>query len=101
MSRRPRSRTGSPPTVRMVPAVHVWLTRQDAVFQACHDDGVVLPGAGQGGPDWLQADEAYQAAALALYEGTQSRRRDPLRGDRERRQVAMASAKAFISRRAR
>jgi hypothetical protein len=51
------------------PAVYVWLTRQDAVFQACHDDGVALPAAGQGGPDWLQADKAYQAAALALYEG--------------------------------
>ncbi len=51
------------------PAVFVWLTRQDAVFRSCHEAGVTLPGAGEGGPDWLQADEAYQQAALALYDG--------------------------------
>jgi hypothetical protein len=47
--------------------VRAWLAGQDAVFKACHDQGVTLPPLPAGPPAWLVRDRAYQAAALALY----------------------------------
>ena len=51
------------------PAVRTWLAGQDAVFQACAEAGVELPPTLSDQPGWLRADRAYQAAALALYNG--------------------------------
>jgi TolA-binding protein len=51
------------------PGVQAWLAAQDAVFRACHDDGVTLPVVAPGAAAWLKADHAYQEAALALYSG--------------------------------
>lgn len=49
------------------PAVAAWLTGQDAVFVACHQD-IELPPLPGGAPAWLVEDRAYQQAARALYE---------------------------------
>jgi hypothetical protein len=51
------------------PAVQAWLAGQDAVFKACHDEGVEMPPIMPNQPGWLRADRAYQSAALALYNG--------------------------------
>ncbi|MGR4866914.1 hypothetical protein [Caulobacter sp. LARHSG274] len=51
------------------PAVQAWLAGQDAVFKACHDEGVEMPAMMPNQPGWLRADRAYQSAALALYNG--------------------------------
>lgn len=51
------------------PAVQAWLAGQDAVFRACHDEGVEMPPIMPNQPGWLRADRAYQSAALALYNG--------------------------------
>jgi hypothetical protein len=48
------------------PWVGVWLTGQDAVFDAC--SGIdPLPALESTAPDWLKADHAYQQAAVSLY----------------------------------
>lgn len=54
------------------PEIRAWLDTQDAVFQACHDPDARLPAAMPGGPAWLKADRAYQAAAFELYQGRNS-----------------------------
>ncbi len=51
------------------PAVQTWLAGQDAVFKACAHTGVEMPPTIADQPGWLRADRAYQAAALALYNG--------------------------------
>ncbi|MET3826861.1 TolA-binding protein [Sphingomonas sp. PvP055] len=51
------------------PWVRAWLAAQDAVFDGCSKTGVVLPPLDAAAPAWLRADHAYQAAALALYDG--------------------------------
>ena len=48
------------------PWVRTWLDGQDIVFQAC-SGSPDLPPLDPAAPAWLQADHAYQAAALALY----------------------------------
>ncbi|HYI41988.1 MAG TPA: hypothetical protein VE053_16890 [Allosphingosinicella sp.] len=49
------------------PAVRAWLSTQDAVFDACGNEGAALPPAVADAPDWLKADRAYQEAAFDLY----------------------------------
>lgn len=49
------------------PAVRAWLQAQDAVFDACANEGAALPPLMAGAPAWLKADRAYQEAAFALY----------------------------------
>jgi len=53
-------------------AVKAWLDTQDAVFDACHAPGAVLPPAMPDAPAWLKADRAYQEAAFELYQGRNS-----------------------------
>lgn len=48
------------------PWVRAWVDGQDAVFAACSGDAG-LPALAGDAPDWLRADHAYQAAAVALY----------------------------------
>lgn len=49
------------------PAVRAWLQAQDAVFDACGNEGAALPPPIADAPAWLKADRAYQEAAFALY----------------------------------
>jgi hypothetical protein len=51
------------------PAVRAWLQTQDAVFDACGNEGSALPPPVADAPAWLKADRAYQEAAFALYNG--------------------------------
>ncbi len=51
------------------PWVKAWVDGQDAVFQGCSKSGVPMPALDSAAPAWLRADHAYQAAALALYQG--------------------------------
>jgi len=51
------------------PWVKAWVDGQDAVFKGCAASGVTLPALDPAAPAWLKADHAYQAAALALYQG--------------------------------
>jgi hypothetical protein len=50
-------------------AVRLWIASQDAVFEACSKSGVVLPALPATAPQWLRADQEYQGAAIALYDG--------------------------------
>lgn len=49
------------------PAVRAWVQTQDAVFDACGNEGAALPAPMADAPAWLKADRAYQEAAFALY----------------------------------
>jgi hypothetical protein len=51
------------------PWLKAWVAGQDAVFQGCSKTGVLMPPLDSAAPAWLRADYAYQAAALALYQG--------------------------------
>ncbi|HLK24955.1 MAG TPA: hypothetical protein VKT30_09875, partial [Caulobacteraceae bacterium] len=52
------------------PWVKAWVAGQDVVFQACSSGQPgALPPLDPAAPVWLKADRAYQAAALALYQG--------------------------------
>jgi hypothetical protein len=51
------------------PWVKAWVDGQDAVFLGCGNAGVAMPALDPAAPAWLKADHAYQAAALALYQG--------------------------------
>ena len=51
------------------PWVKAWVDGQDAVFNGCSTSGVAMPALDPAAPGWLKADHAYQAAALALYQG--------------------------------
>jgi hypothetical protein len=51
------------------PWVKAWVDGQDAVFKGCGASGVAMPALDPAAPAWLKADRAYQAAALALYQG--------------------------------
>jgi hypothetical protein len=49
------------------PALLAWVKTQDAVFDACGNEGGALPPPAADAPVWLKADRAYQEAAFALY----------------------------------
>ncbi|HXQ46142.1 MAG TPA: hypothetical protein VN806_05965, partial [Caulobacteraceae bacterium] len=51
------------------PFVKAWVDAQDVVFRACGGTAATLPPPPADAPEWLKADRAYQAAALALYLG--------------------------------
>ncbi len=55
------------------PWVKAWVDGQDAVFEGCSASAAVMPALDARAPAWLRADRAYQASALALYQGDNAR----------------------------